>query len=431
MRSLLPGRLSLGGQPPRGARRSRRRRGRARAGPRPARRRRRRTARATWPSTAPTAPRGARRGRGVFAAAPPRTRRPRRATLVLRDLRPAGDLTRAPRQAERFLARPTDDAADQLGDGSGPSTTPVVTQRRRLRALGRHHLRPGAVQGDADDNDVPDYVDDAGDDRRGAPTLRRRRLPRAQARRRPAAATHRTDVYLADVGAEGLYGYCTSDEAIPANGRFDSGPTACSTTTTAASSRPTPPENMQVTAAHEYFHAVQFAYDAFEDGWFMEATATWAEDEVFDGVDDNVQYLPAGPLGRPRVPLDKFATAPPVRRLDLLPLPHRALPRPAAGCRPWSATCGTGPTAPPAAATMYSLQAVGPCCGRAARRSAPDLRQVRRRQPPAPADVRRGRRQPLPPAPLSAPGPHARRPASPGDGSTTRPPPRSVRPAGP
>ena len=54
-----------------------------------------------------------------------------------------------------------------------------------------------------------------------------------------------------------------------------------------------------MTAAHEYFHAVQFAYDFFEDGWFMEATATWAEDELFDTVNDNVNYLPIGQLGRP------------------------------------------------------------------------------------------------------------------------------------
>ena len=58
----------------------------------------------------------------------------------------------------------------------------------------------------------------------------------------------------------------------------------------------TPLENMHVTAAHEYFHAVQFAYDFFEDGWFMEATATWAEDELFDTVNDNVNYLPIGQL---------------------------------------------------------------------------------------------------------------------------------------
>jgi hypothetical protein len=61
-----------------------------------------------------------------------------------------------------------------------------------------------------------------------------------------------------------------------------------------------------VTAAHEYFHAVQFAYDAAEDPWFMEASATWVEDELFDDVDDNVFYLPKGQLGQPGTPLDKF-----------------------------------------------------------------------------------------------------------------------------
>ena len=68
----------------------------------------------------------------------------------------------------------------------------------------------------------------------------------------------------------------------------------------------TPLENLQVTAAHELFHAVQFAYDYYEDGWFMEATATWAEDELFDDVNDNVQYLRRSPITLPGRPMDKF-----------------------------------------------------------------------------------------------------------------------------
>ena len=51
-------------------------------------------------------------------------------------------------------------------------------------------------------------------------------------------------------------------------------------------------EAMQVTAAHEFCHACQFAYDAQEDGWWMEATSTWMESEVFPDADDNFQYLP-------------------------------------------------------------------------------------------------------------------------------------------
>jgi hypothetical protein len=49
---------------------------------------------------------------------------------------------------------------------------------------------------------------------------------------------------------------------------------------------------MKVTVAHEYFHAVQFAYDLFEDVWFMEVSSTWMEDVAFDPVNDNYNYLP-------------------------------------------------------------------------------------------------------------------------------------------
>jgi hypothetical protein len=39
----------------------------------------------------------------------------------------------------------------------------------------------------------------------------------------------------------------------------------------------------------------------------MEGTATWIEDEVFDGIDDNVGYLRSSPLTRPLRPLDRNA----------------------------------------------------------------------------------------------------------------------------
>ena len=58
----------------------------------------------------------------------------------------------------------------------------------------------------------------------------------------------------------------------------------------------TPLENLQVTLAHEYFHAMQFAYDYYEDRWLLEATAAWVEDEAYDGVNDNVQYLADSPI---------------------------------------------------------------------------------------------------------------------------------------
>ncbi|MCX6831230.1 MAG: DUF6055 domain-containing protein [candidate division Zixibacteria bacterium] len=48
----------------------------------------------------------------------------------------------------------------------------------------------------------------------------------------------------------------------------------------------------KVTIAHEYYHAIQFAYDYTEDVWFMEASSTWMEDYVFDPVNDNYNYFP-------------------------------------------------------------------------------------------------------------------------------------------
>jgi hypothetical protein len=48
---------------------------------------------------------------------------------------------------------------------------------------------------------------------------------------------------------------------------------------------------MKVTSAHEFAHAVQFAYNLFAGGWYMENCATWMEDMIWDGINDNYAYL--------------------------------------------------------------------------------------------------------------------------------------------
>lgn len=115
------------------------------------------------------------------------------------------------------------------------------------------------------------------------------------------------DIYVGDIGDAGLYGYCTSDDPHNPNVTGDYSFWAyCTLDDDFAEFPGSPVENMRVTAAHEYFHAVQYAYDAWEDGWVLESTAAWVEDELFDDVNDNRQYLANSPLTKPYVPLDLF-----------------------------------------------------------------------------------------------------------------------------
>jgi hypothetical protein len=116
------------------------------------------------------------------------------------------------------------------------------------------------------------------------------------------------DVYLTDLGDDELYGYCTSDDPNVTDPPPYDFSAYCVVDNDYVGFPGTATDNLTVTAAHEFFHAVQAAYDWYEDQWFMESTATWIEDQVYDAVNDNVQYLSDGPLGRPTVPLDKGAT---------------------------------------------------------------------------------------------------------------------------
>ncbi|HEX5088816.1 MAG TPA: MXAN_6640 family putative metalloprotease [Nocardioides sp.] len=116
----------------------------------------------------------------------------------------------------------------------------------------------------------------------------------------------RIDIYL-DSLEPGLYGYCTTDQRkLSKPGHFDVWAYCVLDNDYAGFPAHTPLQNLQVTAAHEYYHATQFAYDIADDGWFLESTATWAEDELFPDVNDNVQYLRDSPITRPNRPMDKF-----------------------------------------------------------------------------------------------------------------------------
>ena len=112
----------------------------------------------------------------------------------------------------------------------------------------------------------------------------------------------RLDVYLEDLGSEGYYGYCTSDDTSGAHQVA----AYCALDDDFARSQfgALPLNSLRVTAAHEFFHAIQFAFDVSEATWFMEGSATWAEDVVYNWINDNYQYLFSSPITRSRTPLD-------------------------------------------------------------------------------------------------------------------------------
>lgn len=53
---------------------------------------------------------------------------------------------------------------------------------------------------------------------------------------------------------------------------------------------------LKVSAAHEFCHAIQFAYRAYSSDitpWWFESCANWAEEKVFDDINDVYFYLPS------------------------------------------------------------------------------------------------------------------------------------------
>jgi hypothetical protein len=113
----------------------------------------------------------------------------------------------------------------------------------------------------------------------------------------------RTDVTLKDIGSQGYYGACqpaTSDVKTQASCILDNdfsasqfpGPTS-------------PLGDLEVTAAHEFFHAIQFGYNTYQQRWLLEGSAVWMEDQVYPGVNDYLQYVRAGgAIVNPRTPID-------------------------------------------------------------------------------------------------------------------------------
>jgi hypothetical protein len=221
-------------------------------------------------------------------------------TLALRNLFASlPDLsTSQRREAHRMLARPTDGNRDPYGDGY------TVPAKRKCDGHFCIHWVPTT-------SDAPPSKDWVNTTLATMNKVWHKEVDKLGYRKPVKDGRHGGndlfDVYLKDVGADYLYGYCAPEYLKPGRKREASGYCVLDNDFDSSQFGGTPPmDSLRVTAAHEFFHAIQFGYDYKEDGWLMEATSTWIEERFADGINDNRQYLPYGQVRRPFSSLDTY-----------------------------------------------------------------------------------------------------------------------------
>ncbi|WP_323791332.1 MXAN_6640 family putative metalloprotease [Nocardioides sp.] len=221
------------------------------------------------------------------------------ATLALRDLflaRSTLDDDDAV-EADRLLARPTDGVSDPYGDGYTAPEARLCAARVCV-----HWVRSGA---DAPPNDAwaektLDIVEKVWRHHVGGLGYRK---PATDGSR---GGNAKFDVYLTELGSRGLYGYCAPENRVQGQAKQASGFCVLDNDFAKSQFGRAPLKTLRVTAAHEFFHAIQFAYDFTEDPWLLESTATWIEERFADSVNDNRNYLRFGQAARATKPLDLF-----------------------------------------------------------------------------------------------------------------------------
>ena len=204
--------------------------------------------------------------------------------------------------AQRLLARPTRGEAGPNEEqyAVAEHSPPYCTAHFCVHWVDTTTDAPSLT--DDNGNGVPDYVETMGAVFEEVYAFENGRygwkIPRADGARgcptNSPDCLNKTDVYIKDVGGRGVYGYAAPD---PGQQSFQQQAFLVMDDDYSGQQFPQyggnslPP--MQVTAAHEYNHVLQFAYDVAQDTWMFEATATWMEDEVYTDVNDYLQYVQA------------------------------------------------------------------------------------------------------------------------------------------
>ena len=233
--------------------------------------------------------------RKAAAVASGRAGKGRELTPLLKELAVAlpalsgADLTRA----RRLLARPTigDTSANESGYSVPEHDPPLCSAHFCIHWVDSTADAPPSLSYVQTMSDVFEHVYDVENNQLGW------RPPKSDGSRGcPGAQPYcmnKTDVYIKDIGGQGIYGYSAPD---PGQGRSLTQQAYLVMDNDYSAQQfpkyngdPLPP--MEVTAAHEYNHVLQFGYDVAQDTWMFESTAVWMEDKVYTDVNDYLQYI--------------------------------------------------------------------------------------------------------------------------------------------
>ena len=163
---------------------------------------------------------------------------------------------------------------------------------------GRHAV----AQTDDNQNGVPDYVDRTAEI---FDEVRETEINQLGYRPPPSDGDDFYDVYVTDLAPEYSYGYTYGDAGF---GDLKSSSYIEIDNDYADHIYFTRGlDGLRVSAAHEFYHAIQFGYYAdTAASWWQEVTGVWIEDVVYDRVNDYYQYL-GGFFDSPEKSLDDIA----------------------------------------------------------------------------------------------------------------------------
>ncbi len=137
---------------------------------------------------------------------------------------------------------------------------------------------------DADNNGIPDWVESVANT---FEAVYAREVTQLGYRQPPNIPY---DIYLQQLAPQGFFGFTESAE--PSSGIISPSYIVIDNDFADSIYQPYGGLNgLNITAAHEFHHAIQFGYNFYFETWYAEATSSWMEDEVYDSINQLYEYL--------------------------------------------------------------------------------------------------------------------------------------------